>query len=268
MFQLERDLILFLLAFKAVSALNGPLKVANNPKRNSLSSSDSTFYSPYQRKLPLLAKITPIDQSDSQVGGTFTSYIYLDSIAPNSYPFYSVLCQKNFTKENNFEVLNQKINDMTFKLNKILNLLNYDIKGENKFSERISSFKNKTRTKAILKDDADGFLEEALKNEIIGNSVQKNIFQCEGVYCPENSESCKITQHAIEPSYEKVLKTVFCLGTDNKILLKAENEVMNPSKSSLNTSKTVVRNQIQQNIDEKFQNEMENFKTSMLQTFG
>jgi hypothetical protein len=52
-------------------------------------------------------------------------------------------------------------------------------------------------------------------NKTVNSNVQSNIFQCEGVTCPEETTSCKLTVNAIEPKYVKIKRTVFCLSSDS-----------------------------------------------------
>lgn len=217
----------------------------------------SVYYTPYQKTLPVLAKITPIDSKNSQVGETVTGYVYLDSRPPNNYPFYSVLCQKNMTGDY-AQQIGQALNDINLQLKSILEIIS---------SNNINQDKE-----ATAKDEDDGFQPERSVNilEDSNSNVQSNIFQCDGVTCPKDSASCKITQNAIEPSYEKIMKTVLCLSSENKVLYKQEKELANPKKgSSLNTSQTINRNsgQLQQSINNDFEREMEKFKLNMMNEF-
>lgn len=84
------------------------------------------------------------------------------------------------------------------------------------------------------------------------SNLQINVFQCEGVTCPEQTESCRIVEHAVEPRYEEILMTVFCMSNNN-VLLKAENKYPNPKKGSSKESSRTVDRQSGDEIDREIE---------------
>jgi hypothetical protein len=74
-----------------------------------------------------------------------------------------------------------------------------------------------------------------LKNSNHAGGVNVNInsggiFQCEGVTCPNDAVTCRVTINAIEPEYNELLTTVACLSSDNKVLHQAQSKSENPNK--------------------------------------
>lgn len=251
MFRLELKALLFLAFFTAVNTS----KDAKRPNK-------SIYYSPYQKTPPVLAKITPIDKKNYQIGETFSAYIYTNSKTPNKNPIYSVLCQKNNSNDN-FAQINESLDEINKKLGNIIRFLNSRDSIQNQIKS--SSKEEKENTEDFEHDEDDGF-----HSENSNSNVQSNIFQCDSVSCPENASKCRVLENSIEPNYEKILKTVLCLSSENKIVHKEEKEMMNPNKgSSLNTSKTYNRDNNHSNdMDSDFKKEMEKFQMSMQDTFG
>lgn len=103
-------------------------------------------------------------------------------------------------------------------------------------------------------------------------NYQTNIFQCEGLTCPAETESCKVSERAIEPEYNEILKTVFCLSKDGKMLLKKEETFGNPNKgSSMSSTRTHSRNEelkMAAQMKDKFDKAIKNFKTKINKQFG
>lgn len=121
-------------------------------------------------------------------------------------------------------------------------------------------------------------------------NVQSNVFQCEGLTCPDEAQSCKITEHATEPDYVDIVKTVFCLSGDGQVLLKKESTTQNPTKgSSLNNSRMLSKNEADnsdffnmgmpdfqsdninknfESMENNFAEAMEQFNQQMKNTFG
>lgn len=101
-------------------------------------------------------------------------------------------------------------------------------------------------------------------------NVQMHVFQCEGTTCPEEADSCKITEHAVEPRYEEILLTVFCMKGE-QILLKNQNKFDNPSRSSKDSTRTQNKmngEEIQEGIKNQFESAMKNFNTDVFKNFG
>ena len=229
---------------------------AENVSKVAKRSNKLTYYSPYQKTLPILAEITPIDKNNARIGETFSAYIYTDSNTSKKNPIYSVLCQKNNSNDD-FAKINESLDEINKKLEKIVRFLN----------PRDS---NQNQIKSSPKEDSENDEDDGFHSENSNSNVQSNIFQCESVSCPENATKCKVLENAIEPNYEKILKTVLCLSSENAIVHKEEKEMVNPNKgSSLNTSKTYNRdNNLSNNMDSDFKNEMDKFQMNMLNTFG
>ena len=234
----------------------------SNASEDSKRSNKLIYYTPYQKTLPILARIIPIDQKNSQIGETFSAYIYTSSKTTNKYPIYSVLCQKNVSSDN-FAQISESLDEINKKLETIIGFLNIQDSNENKVKS--STKEEKENIENFENDEDDGFHSE---NSNLNS--QSNIFQCDSVSCPENSTKCKVLENAIEPNYEKVLKSVLCLSSENKIVHKEEIEMLNPNKgSSLKVSKTYNRdNNLSNQMDIDFKKEMEKFQMNMLNNFG
>lgn len=101
---------------------------------------------------------------------------------------------------------------------------------------------------------------------------QSNIFQCEGVTCPTDADSCKVTEHAIEPDYEDIRKTVFCLSKNGQTLLKREETLPNPNMgSSLSSSRTHSKDdelEMAAQMKDEFDEAIKDFKTKINHKFG
>lgn len=191
--------------------------------------------------LPILAKITPIDLSSGRQKQTFTAYVFLQQgTSANNYPYYSVCRQSNSSYDKVLISIDEK-------LSKILKAV---------------SSQDKIQGKAEKKGETGK--DETVKHN--GNSnIQSDIFQCEGITCPDSANSCKVTETAIEPDYELIKKTISCLSKDNQVVKKEENEFKNPNKgSSLNAMRTYDRNQNKKGFEE----EMDKFKKEMVDAFG
>ena len=105
-----------------------------------------------------------------------------------------------------------------------------------------------TKKPTPIKNDDTPNNKKKIKSPTISASKsnvnsQSGVFQCEGLTCPDETQSCKITEHATEPSYVDIVTTVFCLSSDNQVLLQKESTTPNPKKgSSLNNSRTISKN--------------------------
>lgn len=231
---------------------------------NKWNSQKQAYYTP-PKNYPILAEITPLDENGNQIATTYLGYIYPTAAPLVFYSFYSVLCRQEVKPVGAVNGLGQgQLNPWNGKTTSL----------SNKFKELSNVFKNgaaESQDKDILKEEvlttpAEGLTEaateyatEEISYEIAtenvseevalqniedetNRNVQSNVFQCEGVTCPQETQSCKIVESAIAPSYEEITKTVFCLSSNEQTLLKDEKTRKNPNKgSSLNSSRSISR---------------------------
>lgn len=268
------------------------------------SSQARSYYSnPFQPNYPLLAEVSPINEKYEQIGNSFISYIYPTSgINSMFYPYYNVLCRKDKENQkyaeslvnNHLSPLTDKMKDLSAKMKELSNLLSetnkkQPIVPESSFPfkpeenpgdwNELMPFTHNTPDKNVFAEEAHATPEERLPPVSIPNrddapnnvNTQSNIFQCDGLLCPPNTIECKITEHAMEPLYEEVLKTIFCLSSDKTVLLKDDKITEHKNKgSSLNTSKTFSKNSgkpIQQDIQNGFTNQFKGFDEKFFNKF-
>lgn len=114
--------------------------------------------------------------------------------------------------------------------------------------------------------------KEKESNKISTFNEQSKIFQCEGFTCPEQAESCKITDDALEPSYNEVIRTVLCLSKSQIVVSKSEKIMQNPKPgSSLHSSKTYSRDggkEMMKNMQNTFDKAFAKFKPGVFKNFG
>lgn len=222
---------------------------------------------------PLLAQITPVNENNDQISDVFTAYIYPSSVSPLLYPYYSVLCQKEPNKylnnsigdfKSHLEPLHEKIKELSEKMKALTNFFNKNATISNEKLEKSTP----QPIKSVKEDDRDDDGEQIEDSEQVSSNVQTKVLQCDGVTCPESATSCKITDHAIEPHYEEILRTVFCLSSNGDVLNEIEKKIPNPNKgSSLDSSKTVDRNDFYQSMQDEFNSALENFDFKIFDKF-
>lgn len=210
----------------------------------------------YQNSIPILARVIPIDVNNIQLGNEFTAYIYSTSSVSLAHPSYSTLCTRDTIMTQNFLPGSSSNGDIeTFKQTQLKPLLDkmnalsaFMAKLWNKEDIQIASipevnpeeYESPTDV-AINKETPNLGTTELGSNhqiQIVNNNVgaanvnfnKGDIFQCEGVTCPDDSVTCRITINAIEPEYDELLTTVACLSSDNKILQQAQTKSENPNK--------------------------------------
>lgn len=248
-----------------------------------------------------MAKITPVDESGKEISETYFGYIYPTLIAPNYYPFYSVLCKKQvkpFTdsaqqideiKEELLTPMNEKMSELSSSLKDLSEVFVEktteapEIESESSGEGSREDLGDSSDTPVISveghvdKDDKKPLKEKPLDEK--QSNAQSGVFQCEGVTCPTETQTCKISESAIEPSYEEILKTVFCLSSTKEVLLKSEVKTTNPNKgSSLNSSRSLSRHPafpdmklkmkaIESDFKNQYKNVWKDFDKKMSSTF-
>lgn len=254
-------------------------------RQNIESEGKNLYYTPPPNNFPMLAQITPLNEQQEQAGKSFLGYIYHPtSIAPFYYPYYSVLCRKEISskpedlaglqsiEQTHLKPLNDNMKELSEMIKHLSSLIIKDTGRD--ISQSIEETRNE---KPTTKEPAPEPLPKPLKEnekkieetagyiqDFTSENVQSGVFQCEGVTCPENSTSCKITEAAIEPTYEEILKTVYCLSGENETLLKIENKIPNPNKgSSLNSSRTQQWNGAMNKMPPEFAKAMQNLENKM-----
>lgn len=220
---------------------------------------------------PLLAQITPVNENNDQISDAFTAYIYPSSVSPLLYPYYSVLCQKEPNKYSNsstgdfkshLQPLHEKIKELSEKMKALSDFFNKNATILNEKLEKSTPIKN------VKEDDKVNDGKQIEHSEQVSSNVQTNVLQCDGVTCPETATTCKITDHAIEPHYEEILRTVFCLSSTGDVLNKIEKKIPNPNKgSSLDSSRTVDRQDFHQAMQDEFNSALENFDFKVFDKF-
>lgn len=112
------------------------------------------------------------------------------------------------------------------------------------------------------------------KNSFSQNNVnvQSSVFQCGGKNCPNLSSSCKVVEHAVEPSYDEIVQSIFCMSKENEVLLKDESVVANPNRgSSHDSTKTFYKKNdedIRDIVGGGFNEDMKNMEMNLFKTFG
>lgn len=289
------------------------------------------IYKPFVPNYPIFAEITPINERFQKISDSFRGYIYPNMISQVYYPYYSVICENppqgqnndiEMIRQNQLEPLKLEMNELTEKLKTLTDLFIKHFSPSNESSDREPT-DDADNLKTSPKDDVNKPLDpqkqdfpaspaigkipktEKKKSKLPkkqkvpasfdNDNVQSNVFQCEGLTCPDETQTCKITEQAIEPSYVDIQKTVFCLSSDNKVLLKKESKTKNPNKgSSLNNSRTFNKNDIGKikdinmamgntgfndfdtgnintnfgNMENDFEKAMEQFNLKMTKAFG
>lgn len=103
-------------------------------------------------------------------------------------------------------------------------------------------------------------------------NIQSSVFQCGGINCPSFSISCKVVEHAVEPKYDEIVQSVFCMSEENEVLLKDELVIANRNRgSSHDSTKTFFKKKegdIEDIGDGGFKEAMKNMEMNMIKTFG
>lgn len=290
------------------------------------------IYNPFMANYPILAEITPINERFQQISDSFRGYISPTLISQVYYPYYSVMCEYppkgsdindpdndiEIFRQNQLQPVQQKLNDLAEKMKVLTDLFveQFSTK-ESKAQNESKSNSNKspkpktttelpksgTKTEEVPLRDYKVTINEENRpkttkekkepsSNISNNNVQSNVFQCEGLTCPDETQTCKITEQAIEPSYVDIQKTILCLSNNNKVLLKKESKTRNPNPgSSLNSSRTFNKNEGGkmkdidmdfsnmnidtgnigsnfENMENEFEKAMEQFNRQMAKAFG
>lgn len=262
------------------------LRRQKKSRQNIESEGKNSYYTPPLNNFPMLAQITPLNEQQEQVGKSFSGYIYPTSIAPFYYPYYSVLCRKEISskpedlaglqsiEQTHLKPLNDNMKELSDMIKHLSSLIMKDIGRDTSQSiEETPDEKPKTKeptpeplSPKPLKEIEKTKIEETQGHiqDFTSENVQSGVLQCEGVTCPENSASCKITEAAIEPTYEEILKTVYCLSGENETLLKIDNKIPNPNKgSSLNSSRTQQLNGATNIMPPDFAKAMQNLENKL-----
>lgn len=258
--------------------------------QNKRTEENNSYYTPPPNIFPMLAQITPLNEQNEPFGKSFSGYIYPTSIAPFYYPYYSVLCRKGINSEpedlaglqsieqTHLKPLNDNMKELSDMIKHLSNLIIKDTDvnfPDHDMSQLIDETPvekpeiEKPTAKPLptqLKENEKVKKEETpgLNKDWTSENVQSGVFQCEGVTCPQNADSCKITESAIEPTYEEILKTVYCLSGENETLLKIDRKSPNPKKgSSLNSSRTQQRDGVMNKMPPDFAEAMKNLENKM-----
>lgn len=244
--------------------------------------------------LPMLAKIIPINTQNQQIGPSVTGYVYSSEVSSYLLPSFILPCKKEATASANDNLLEPKIQELMANLenlakkvetlaeifavqNKIKAIQAFE--GDTQENPEASSTEKMspvakesevTTPKIEEIEEPSTFREENLTTEANVNS-QSDVFQCEGVTCPKTTVSCKVTERSVEPTHEKLVKTVFCFNKQGITMKQVEKKVVNPKKgSSMNSSRTHGENSNLENSKEKenFETDMKNFQSQMNSVFG
>lgn len=246
--------------------------------------------------VPVFAKIIPINTQNQQIGSSVTGYVYASEVPPYFLPNFIMPCKKETTasatsEENlepkilelmtNLEKLAKKVQTLAelFALqNKIQTIGAYE--GETLQNTESSATDTTVSTKRQESESTTPETEEIEETSTLredGSTTQANVntqsdvFQCEGFTCPKTTVSCKVAERSVEPTHEKIVKTVFCFNQLGNTIKQVEKKVANPKKgSSLNTSRTHDNNSNSENPKEKevFESDMKKFQLQMNSAFG
>lgn len=294
------SLLLLFLFLVTVTAQNSEEPTIKRNERFSFKNPfiENIFYSQFglmpqnegriQSDMPVFAKIIPINFQNKQVGPSFTGYVYSSDVPSFRHQNYKTPCRKETEANTEGSSLKPQINELMTNLNELSRKVQtlaelFSLKNKIDATEVYELDSQENNDTSTITDENKATLPEI---EIIERTetarmpetttatnvnTQSQIFQCEGVTCPTATVSCKVVERSVEPTHEKVVKTVFCFDKHGNTIKQVEKRVMNPNKgSSLNSSRTHDNNSHAGSSKEKenFQTEMRNFHNQMNSAFG
>lgn len=251
------------------------------------------FYTPFMpmppsdglfpSNLPVLSKIIPINVQNQQVGPSVTGHVYASEVPSHFLPNFIMPCRKetaSATKDENLEPMIMELMTNLENLAKKVQVLAELFALQSKLqavgafesdnhenpetSSTIKKIGSTTPETIEIEEPADESTTKANVN------TQSDVFQCEGVTCPKTTVSCKVVEQSVEPTHEKLVKTVFCFNKQGSTIKQVEKKVVNPNKGySMSSSRTHDSSSGPTNPKqkEKFDSEMKNFDIQMNSAF-
>lgn len=284
-------LILIIELSQCEQSKNSTVALKQQKERQNIKSKEkNSYYTHPPNNFPMLAQITPLNEQNEPVGKSFSGYIYPTSISPFYYPYYSVLCRKEINskaedlaglqsiEQTHLKPLSDNMKELSTMIKHLSSLIIKDTDVDSPSRDMSQLIDENPVEKPKIEEPAPKPFttplkenEKAKKKEQLGlnkdwtsGNAQSGVFQCEGVTCPQDAVSCRITEIAIEPTYDEILKTVYCLSGENETLLKIDDKSPNPNKgSSLNSSRTQQRNGAMNMMPPDFVNAMQNLENKM-----
>lgn len=229
-----------------------------------------------------LAKIIPLNVKKE----AFTSYVRSQPLSTYPFIYYEAICsrQSEIQQKNKLiEAMDERLN----KLTQLVEVLQSQIQNSNekttttttttessvdsRANEILVTHKSTTAAVTAVEEQIttttttaieQSFTPTTIESTNLNENVQKNVIQCEGVTCPEDTAFCQIARNSVAPLHKVVKVSIYCVSNDDSILDEDHREVENPDGGIVNISQTLghqsnnANNELMNPIKEKIEDEL------------